>query len=424
MQGVERFAQFEVLKTLGSGRLATVYLAIDHAHDREVALKIFDPTSVPQLTREAAEQRFTDETRAAMALRHPNIVSVYDVGHNGEVPYVVMESVYNGRTLQRYCEPKSERLGIDDAIRIIQRCSDALHYAHERGVLHRDVKPTNILMGVGLEPKLTDFGIGVLTKPGSATDTKGDLQPRRYLSPEQIIDRNVERTADVFSLGLILYEMLTGRHPFLADSLVKQYRNIVKERHVPVRKYRSDAPRVLEMIVNRCLAKRPTNRYETAMHLSANLDVAKDVLQSSASGVAKAQIFLRVRRLSQFSAFSEEELKETILNSTYCTFRPGDEIIAEGDTASCLYIVIDGEVGVRKDTLDFVNLGPGECIGEIGALTGRPRTATVVALDRCGLLSIPTSFLHNGPVNCQLRLKNILLQTLAERFIEVNGPLC
>ena len=96
MQGVERFAQFEILKTLESGRLATVYLAIDHAHDREVALKIFDPTSVPQSAREAAEQRFTDETRAAMALRHPKIVSVFDVGHNGEVPYVIMESVYNG----------------------------------------------------------------------------------------------------------------------------------------------------------------------------------------------------------------------------------------------------------------------------------------------------------------------------------------
>ena len=133
---------------------------------------------------------------------------------------------------------------------------------------------------------------------------------------------------------------------------------------------------------------------------------------------------MRVRRLEQFSDFSEQELKETVLNSTYCTFKPGDEIIAKGDTASCLYIVIDGEVGVRRDALDFINLGPGECVGEIGAITGEPRTATVVALDRCGLLSIPTSFLDNGPVMCQLHLKNLLLRTLARRFAGSQSTLC
>jgi eukaryotic-like serine/threonine-protein kinase len=422
--GEDRYGQFQILKTLGTGRFGTVHLAIDRVEQREVALKVFDPSSLPEASHAAAAQHFVDVAQAAMTLRHPNIASVFDVCHNGEAPHVAMESVYNGRTLQRYCEPESERLSIEDAIRIIQRCADALHYAHERGVLHRDVKPTNILMGVALEPKITDFGIGVLARPGSATDTNGDLHQRRYLSPEQIIDRHVERTADVFSLGVILYELLTGRHPFMADSLTKQYRNIVKDRHVPLRKYRSDAPRVLEMIVNRCLAKRPSNRYETAMHLSANLDVARDVIASSTSGVAKAQIFIRVRRLPQFSKFSEDELKETILNSKYCTFRSGDEIIAQGDTASCIYIVIDGEVGVRKDAFEFINLGPGECIGEIGALTGRPRRATVVALDRCGLLSIPMSFLRTGPLNCQVRIKDILLSTLAERLADVSDSIC
>ena len=415
-----KFGRFEILKTLGKGNIAMVYLAKDTANDREVALKVFDPTTLVGVPPEEARQSFISEARAAQRLRHPNIAAVYDVGKDGGVVFAAMENVYNGRSLRRYCEPDGERLGMEEAIRIVRNCADALQHAHENGLTHRNLKPSNILLSVGLEPKIVDFGISMLAAPNASHQHT----PHRHIAPEQIVDRPVDGRADIFGLGILLYQLLSGRHPFPAETAAEQYRSIVKDRHIPVRKFRSDTPRVLEMISNRCLAKRPNNRYETAMHLTANLDVAWDVLASSSSGVAKAQIFMRARRLAQFAEFSDQELTELVLNSTYCTFRPGDEIIAKGDQASCLYIVIDGEVGVRVDALEFINIGAGECVGEIGALTGEPRTATVVALDRSGLLSIPTSFLHNAPHSWQLHLKNILLSTLATRSAATQKSLC
>jgi CRP-like cAMP-binding protein len=178
------------------------------------------------------------------------------------------------------------------------------------------------------------------------------------------------------------------------------------------------------MITDRCLAKEPSDRYSTALHLEANLEVAADQLAISSSGAAKRKVFKRVRTLPLFSKFSERELKETVISSTVRTFRAGDEIIANGDTATCIYVIIDGEVGVKRHAMEFFNLGPGEYFGELGALTGLPRTITVVALDRCALLAIPASFLDEGPPACQLLLKTTLTRDLALRLARSGGGVC
>ena len=144
----------------------------------------------------------------------------------------------------------------------------------------------------------------------------------------------------------------------------------------------------------------------------------------SSFGVAKAQMFMSARPLPQLGEFSDQELKELVLISTYCTFKSADETIAKVEQASCLYPVIDSEVGARADPFEFIQLEAGECVGEVGTLTGKPRTATVVALDRCGFLSITTSLLHNSPISCPLHLKNVLLRTLASQFVETQELLC
>jgi eukaryotic-like serine/threonine-protein kinase len=420
----ERAGSYRILRRLGTGTFGPVYLARGPDPDHEFALRVFEPASLPWLAPEQATIAFLEAASTTLKLRHEHIATVFDVAEEGGIAYMAVEHVHEGRTLRRFRQPDGNPLPIDDVVRITRSVADALHYAHEQGVIHHGVRPGNILLGVGVEPKLTDFGLDSLLAPGRDHAQRRACAGDAYLSPEQIFGRTPNHHTDIFSLGVVLYELLGQRHPFPADTLASQHNKIVRERHIPVRKYRSDTPRVLEMISNRCLSKRPSNRYKSAMHLAANLEVAADVLASSSSGVAKAQIFMRIRRLKQFSDFSEHELKETVLNSTYCTFKPGDEIIAEGDMASCLYIVIDGEVGVRMDALDFINRGPGECVGEVEAITGEPRTATVIALDRCGLLSIPTSFIDNGPVRCQLRLKNLLLHALARRVAGSQSGLC
>lgn len=412
-----RIGRYEVLRPIGVGSLGRVYLARDASGDQTVALKVFDPSSRGAVPRETAERLFMSEAQAAAQLRHAHIATVHEVGMEGDMPFVAMECVFNGRSLARHCESSAERLPIEDAIRIARSCANALQHAHERGVVHRDIKPRNILLDVGLEPKLVDFGFSVVSQllRGGNSGLGG-----RYLAPEQLADRAVGTQADIYSLGVVLYELLAGRHPFEGSSAERG----MQARHTPVRKYRSDAPRVLEMITDRCLAREPGDRYSTALHLAANLEVAADQLALSSSGAAKREVFKRVRRLPLFAPFSERELKEMVVDSTVRTFRAGDEVIANGDTAACFYVVISGEVGVRRDAMEFVHLGPGEYFGEVGALTGLPRTSPVVALDRCVLLSVPATFLDEGPPACQLHLKTTLVRDLAMRVAQGGNGIC
>jgi serine/threonine protein kinase len=323
----------------------------------------------------------------------------------------------NGCSLACYCDPDN-RLPLDDAVRIIKSCAVGVHFAHSRGLIHRDVKPRNILLGVGFEPKLSDFGLSVLLP-------EGELVSPRYRSPEQINQRPLGVQTDIFNLGVVLYQLIVGRHPFSGTNEDELSHNVCRSRHVRVRTVRSDVPKELQTITNRCLAKSPANRYETAMHLAADLDVVLDIMAASTSSISRRKLLDKVKALPYFKAFSERELDETLHHCAVHNFRPGDEVISVGDEADCFYIVVEGEVGLRREeAFEISHLGPGECVGEVGALTGLPRSTTVIALDRCTLLSVPMSFFDEGPMACQLRIKDALLRGLARRMAEQLESVC
>ena len=412
-----RVGPYELLGALGRGNLGTVYLARNPSLDVEVALKLFDPEAVTMMPRDTALRVFEAQARLAQRLIHGAITGVLGVAADEEVPYLVMQRVYNGRSLARYCEA-SERLPLEDVVRIVRACALALDFAHDHGVIHRDVKPRNILLEVGLEPKLVDFGFSILV------DGQGEVSPR-YQSPEQIRQKLVGPQTDLFNLGVILYELIAGRHPFEAPTYAEQLERTVSARHVRIRKLRSDIPQELQTITNRCLAKRAGNRYPSAAHLAADLEVVLDVMAAASKGTARQRAYDKVRALETFASFSTQELNETLHHCTMHKFRPGDEVIAVGDEAACVYIVVEGEVGVRREeAFEIVHLGEGECVGEVGALTKMPRTATVIALDRCTLLSVPMAFLDQGPAACQLHLKNLFLRSMAQRMADALGSVC
>jgi serine/threonine protein kinase len=162
---------------------------------------------------------FFNEAKVAGKLRHPNIVGVFDAGVEGDVCYIVMEMIFGGRTLFDHCQPDS-LLPIEDVVRVIFKSARALDYAHRQGVIHRDVKPRNILLTEDGEVKLSDFSIALRTQ-GDATDTQvhGYIGSPLYMSPEQVKDDTITNQTDIFSLGVVMYELLTGRHPFAADNL-------------------------------------------------------------------------------------------------------------------------------------------------------------------------------------------------------------
>ena len=236
----EHYGPYRVSRRIASGALGSVYMARHTSSDRPYAVKVFEPTELGRgMTLETAQRLFVAEIREAQAMNHPHIAQIHEIGIEKGVPFAAMECVQNGRSLHRYCSARDQRLPLDDVIRIIGRCADALQYAHERGVVHRDIKPRHVLLDVGLEPKLIDFGLAVLG-PQEGTLESEHGTPSRYLSPEQIAGAApAGKQADMFSLGVVLYELLAGTHPFKATSLAEHRALVVGTRHTQVSQRRA-----------------------------------------------------------------------------------------------------------------------------------------------------------------------------------------
>lgn len=250
--------------------MGTVYRAMDPAMNRVVALKTITAVGFPLQTE--FRERFYREARAAAVLTHPGIVPVFDMGEHEGVPFLVMEFVA-GRTLSDAAKA-GERWPLDRISEIGQSIAEALGYAHQRGVVHRDIKPPNILLtsteAYGIErPKITDFGLAKLA--GQITVTGETLGTPAFMSPEQVVGTDVDGRADIFSLGVVLYWMATGEQPFPGDSVTAVSYKVVHSDVVPPRHLNPSLPTKLENLILKCLAKNPADRFQTGEELARGL---------------------------------------------------------------------------------------------------------------------------------------------------------
>jgi eukaryotic-like serine/threonine-protein kinase len=253
---------------IGQGGMADVELAHDRVLDRQVAVKILhsryadDPSFL---------ERFKREARAAASLNHPNMVAVYDTGEQDGRPFIVMEYV-NGRSLREVL--RREGVLPQRAAEIAGAAALALHYAHERGLIHRDVKPANIMISNEGQVKVTDFGIARAVNAETVTQTAAVFGTAAYIAPEQAQGLPVDARTDVYSLGVVLYEMLTGRQPFTADSAVAlAYKHVSEDPTRPLQ-INPEIPPALEAVVMRAMAKNPANRYQDARQLHDDIERA------------------------------------------------------------------------------------------------------------------------------------------------------
>ena len=258
--------RYRVLGRLGVGGMATVYLAEDSSLGRKVALKV-----MAERYAEDGEfvERFRREAQAAARLNHPNIIAVYDRGEADGRPYIAMEYL-QGRTLKQVIQ-KEGPLPPERAIAVAMQVLSGLRYAHEHGVVHRDVKPHNVLVGDDGRIKVTDFGIAHAGDP-QMTEVGSIVGTAQYLSPEQARGRSVGPQTDVYSLGVVLYEMLAGRVPFEGDSSVAIAMQHVSDEPPPLRSLVPDVPESLAMVVAHSMLKQPDQRYGSADEFSADLD--------------------------------------------------------------------------------------------------------------------------------------------------------
>ena len=255
-----KLGKYEIRGELGRGAMGVVYEAYDPLIERIVALKTIRPEAL--LGAQAAEisARFRREAQAAGKLTHPNIVGIYDFGEDGGVWYIAMELV-KGRELKDYFE-QHERFATVDIVRILSQILSALGYSHKLGVVHRDVKPSNVFMLADGSVKVADFGIAhvdssQLTQVGSVLGTPA------YMSPEQILGLPVDGRSDLFSVGVILYQFLTGERPFVGNATVTM-RKVLEEEPLPPSRFNMQITGAMDAVVRRALAKKADERFQTA----------------------------------------------------------------------------------------------------------------------------------------------------------------
>ena len=397
--------------------MGKVYLAHDPFIGRDVAIKVAHPEALEQ-DESAARYRklFFNEAKVAGMLRHPNLVSVFDAGIEDEIWYIVMEYVHGGLTVHAHCSAGS-LLPFEDAVRIIFKAVRALDYAHRKGIVHRDIKPKNVLLTTDQDVKISDFGVALLTHM-DATDTQVDgvVGSPLYMAPELLREEEATIQSDVFSVGVMMYELLTGKQPFAADNLPSIIYNITERPHRPLRELRNDTPAILQHIVDRCLSKDLGERYKSCLDVAADLSLVFDQMKLSQEELSGRAKFDRVKDLSFFREFPESEIWEIINASAWQGYDIDEEIIQEGDVEISFFIIVEGRVSVRKSCKDLDVLVRGDCFGEMGFIAGRKRTATIVAKTDVAALKITSSLIEKASLNCQLRFKNVFLETMVRRL--------
>ena len=301
--------RYTVEKTLGEGGMAMVYLAEDRKHHRKVAVKVLRP----ELSATIAAERFLLEIETAAKLTHPNILPVHDSGQADGVLFYVMPLV-EGETLQDRLQ-SGGRLPVDEALRLTREVAEALAFAHQQGIVHRDIKPGNILLQAG-HALVADFGIArALERGGAALTQIGySVGTPQYMSPEQALgEQNIDGRADIYSMGCVLYEMLSGRPAFEGPTAQAVLSKNITEDPPPLNTKLPDVPVVLDRVVKRAMAKDPADRYQNASELADALilvdmnvltEGVREVMQNAPAAPTVPESTLSPMRVAAFSGVS------------------------------------------------------------------------------------------------------------------------
>ncbi|MGB6865548.1 MAG: serine/threonine-protein kinase, partial [Candidatus Aminicenantaceae bacterium] len=262
--------KYRILGELGRGGMGTVYKAMDIRLKRSVALKFLPP----ELTRdEEAKERFVQEAQAASALDHPNICTIYEIDETEDNQMFISMACYEGESLKEKIEKKSLRA--DEVIDIARQIAEGLSKAHKQGIIHRDIKPANIMITEDGVAKIVDFGLAMLSGQVRLTRTGTTLGTAAYMSPEQVLGEEVDHRTDIWSLGVVLYEMLTGQLPYRGDQMQGVVHSILNTEPEPISSLRSDIPYHIEQVVSKSLEKEKKRRFQKTEEVISALRTKK-----------------------------------------------------------------------------------------------------------------------------------------------------
>ena len=422
---VDKIGKYEVIRPLGKGATAVVYLARDPASGREVAVKLvkFDQENAAMSHR--LRKLFQTERSIAGRLDHPNIVKIFDAVIEPEQAYIAMEFV-DGTPLDRFCAI-DRLLPLHRVIGIIFKCCMALDHAFRRGVVHRDIKPANILIDADDNPKITDFGLSINLLKDMGRDSTfilGVGSPA-YMSPEQVKNYPLNQKTDLYSLGVLLFQLLTGRLPFRANNPATLVYKIINMDAPSVCALNPGLPAGLDPILAKALEKDLYNRYRNGAEFAKDLSAVRYQILEDDETAQDTSHFEQLRKLEFFADFEDIELWEVLRISVWREIAGKVALIREGGSGRMFGVIVDGFVEVSSGGRAICRLGTGEVVGETSFLhpADTVRQSSVVTLEPTLFLEINSAALELGSDEVRERFNKVLVAKVLGRLHGANKAL-
>ncbi len=422
---MEKIGKYEIIRILGKGATAVVYLARDPDSGLEVAVKLIRFGEDNAVMSRRLRKLFQIEGLVGRRLDHPNIVRIYDAQIEADQAYIVMEYI-EGKALDHYCAI-NRLLPMHRAIGIIFKCCLALDHAFRQGVVHRDIKPANILIDADDNPKITDFGLALNLHKDMNNDSTfimGVGSPA-YMSPEQVKNYPLNQKTDLYSLGVVLFQLLTGRLPFRAGNQGALVYKIVNMDTPSVCDLNPNLPVGLDPILKKALEKDLYNRYRNGAEFAKDLSTVRYQMADESDTQQDTKHFEMLRAMQFFTEFEDIELWEVLRISVWREVSDKVALIREGDSNRIFGVIVKGFVEVSVEGKALCRLGAGEVVGEMAYLhpSETKRSATVVTLEPTLFLEINSAALDLSSDELLERFRKTLIAKVLSRMRGANKAL-
>lgn len=420
---MERIGKYRVVRELGKGATAVVYLCDDPDEDRQVAVKLVRFDSDNAAVSRRLRKLFQTEDAIARRLDHANIVKIYEAVVEENQAYIAMEYV-DGVSLEDFCRI-DRLLPLYRVVGIIFKCCLALDHAYRQGVIHRDIKPANILLDKDDNPKIADFGLAININKDMDRDSTfvmGVGSPA-YMSPEQIKGYPLNQKTDLYSLGVVLFQMLTGRLPFRAKNPATLIYKIVNMDIPVISQLNPNLPEGLDAIIKKALEKDLYSRYRNGAEFAKDLSTVRyQIVKEDDPEPQDMRHFEALRKLEFFVEFENVELWEILRSAIWRDVDRNVTLLSEGEADKRFGIIVSGCVEVSVEGKVLCRLGAGEVVGEMAHLhyADGKRHATVVTLEPCRFLEISGPALALSSEELQERMQKTLMAKVIERLREAN----
>lgn len=414
--------KYACISELASAANSVTYLARDTFMNRVVVIKLFNTKTYPNdVERDKSILLFTADTSIAGKLNHPHIANIYDAQMHGKQAYLVTENIA-GSSLDHFVESQT-LLSIEKVMQIMYKCCLALDFAQTHGLLHRMIRPVNIVLTDEEEVKIYDFGAAYVLK--SDESIQAEVDSLAYVAPEQIREEPASHQSDIYALGIVMYRLLTGRFPYEAGNTFTLSQKILDESPTDIREIRPEIPEKVAALVHTAIEKDKALRFLQWKDFARELAICEQTIAEKTKKITDSAKMNSLKTMSFFDGFSELELWEVLNISQWANFPAGKTLVKEGEFGKSFFLLVKGQVNVLKGGKKLTSISKGSCFGEMAYIDQDKalRTASIFSISTVTLMKINSIALEKASDNLQLRFNRAFLKILVNRLADANAEM-